>query len=58
MQGEYADGCRFELEAPAVAAIEPGHDAWVVGDSAAVFIEVDFDKDTARQFGLPDTHHH
>jgi hypothetical protein len=26
---------------PAVVAIEPGHDAWVVGDQAAVLIEVD-----------------
>jgi len=58
MQGEYADGCRFDLEAPVVVAIEPGHDAWVVGDNAAVLIEVDFDRDTARRFDLPDEHHH
>jgi hypothetical protein len=58
MQGEYGDGCRFDLDAPAVVAIEPGHDAWVVGDQAAVLIEVDFDKDTARRFDLPDEHHH
>jgi hypothetical protein len=57
MQGEYADGCRFDLEAPRVVVIEPGHDAWVVGDEAAVLIEVDFDKDTARRFDLPHEHH-
>jgi hypothetical protein len=58
MQGEYGDGCRFDVEAPAVVAIEPGHDAWVVGDDAAVLIEVDFDKETALRFDLPAEHHH
>jgi hypothetical protein len=58
MQGEYADGCGFDLEAPAVVAIEPGHDAWVVGDDDAVLIEVDFDKDTAPRFDLPAEHRH
>jgi hypothetical protein len=58
MQGEYADGCGFDVEAPAVVAIEPGHDAWVVGDDEAVLIEVDFDKETADRFDLPAEHHH
>jgi hypothetical protein len=58
MQGEYADGCRFDVEAPAVVAIEPGHDAWVVGDEAAVLIEVDFEGDTAARFGLAAEHSH
>lgn len=58
MEGEYADGCRFDLEAPAVVAIEPGHDAWVVGEEPAVLIEVDFDKHTANRFDLPDLHRH
>jgi hypothetical protein len=58
MQGEYADGCRFDVEAPAVVAIEPGHDAWVVGPDEAVLIEVDFDKETAGRFDLPAEHHH
>ena len=58
MQGEYADGCRFDVEAPAVVVIEPGHDAWVVGDGAAVLIEVDFEGDTAARFGLAAEHSH
>jgi hypothetical protein len=33
-------------------AIQPGHDAWVVGDEPAVLIEVDFEGDTAQIFGL------
>src|SRR5258707_584897 len=28
---QYADGCVLEFTAPHVLAIEPGHDAWVVG---------------------------
>jgi hypothetical protein len=58
MQGEYADGCRFDLRAPSVVVIEPGHDAWVVGEEAAVLIEVDYDKDTAHRFDLPTEHRH
>jgi hypothetical protein len=58
MQGEYADGCRFDLQAPQIVTVEHGHDAWVVGDDPAVLIEVDFDKETARRFGLPDMHRH
>ena len=42
MQGEYADGCTFDFAAPSPLVVEPGHDAWVVGDEAAVFIGVDF----------------
>ena len=56
--GEYADGCTFEFTAPAAVVIEPGHDAWVLGDEAAVLIEVDFERETALRFGLPDEHHH
>jgi hypothetical protein len=55
---EYADGCRKRFNAPQAVVIEPGHDGWVVGDAAAVMIEVDFEGDTARQFGLPATHQH
>src|SRR6478752_7626287 len=32
LQGEYADGCQFDFTAPAGVVIQPGHDAWVVGD--------------------------
>ena len=56
--GEYADGCGFEYRAPRVFVIEPGHDAWVVGSQAAVVIEFDAEGETARRFGIPETHRH
>lgn len=58
MQGEYADGCTFDLTAPAPVVVEAGHDAWVVGDEDAVFIGVDFEGQTAERFGLPEQHGH
>ena len=50
----YADGTSAEFAAPQVVAIDPGHDGWVVGDEAAVLIEVDFMGDTAARFGMTD----
>ena len=50
IQGEYADGCSFEYVAPQVVAIEPGHDAWVVGEEEAVLIQ--FDSEEERPAGL------
>ena len=58
LRGVYADGCEFTIAAPAFAAIEAGHDAWVEGDESAVFIQFDFEEGTARRFGLPDQHAH
>jgi hypothetical protein len=58
LAGVYEDGCEWELRAPAFAAIEAGHDAWVVDDEPAVFIQFDFEEGTARRFGLPDGHAH
>jgi hypothetical protein len=55
---QYADGCTLEFAAPQVVAIEPGHDGWVVGDEPAVLIEVDFEGETARRFGMPESHRH
>jgi hypothetical protein len=55
---EYADGCKIELVAPQVVAIEPGHDGWVVGDGPAVVIEFDFESDTVRRLGMPPSHSH
>lgn len=55
---EYADGCRLEFSAPQVVAIEPGHDGWVVGTEPAVLVEVDFEGETARRFGMPEDHRH
>jgi hypothetical protein len=54
----YADGCISEYSAPAVLAIEPGHDGWVVGDEPAVVIEFDFERDTARLVGMAQGHRH
>jgi hypothetical protein len=55
---EYADGCKLELLAPQVVAIEPGHEGWVVGDEPAVLIEFDFEGDTAQRLGMPPGHRH
>jgi hypothetical protein len=56
--GRYPDGCAFDLVAPCVLVLDPGHDAWVVGDEMAVVIQFDAEGDTARRFGLPDRHRH
>ena len=58
IHAEYADGCRVEFQAPQAVVIEPGHDAWVVGSEPAILVEVDFEGDTARRFGLPAAHDH
>jgi streptogramin lyase len=58
VHGEYADGCGFEYAAPRVVVLEPGHDAWVVGDEPAVLIQFDAEEETASRFGLPEEHRH
>jgi hypothetical protein len=55
---QYADGCTLEFVAPQVVAIEPGHDGWVVGDEPAVVVEFDFQSDTVRRLGMPESHRH
>ena len=55
---EYADGCVVEHKAPQIVAIEPGHDGWVVGKEPVVLIEFDFERDTVRRVGMPDSHRH
>ena len=50
--GTYPDGGEFSYEAPAFVVIEPGHDAWVVGDEDAVLIQFDAAENTAEHFGL------
>ena len=55
---EYPDGCIHEFAAPAVVAIDPGHDGWVVGHEPAVLIEIDFESDTIARLGMPDAHVH
>jgi hypothetical protein len=58
IQGEYADGCPFEYVAPRAVVIEPGHDAWVVGDDPAVLIEFDRQAATPEHFGVASEHRH
>ena len=58
LRGEYADGCGFDFRAPHIVVIEPGHDAWVVGDESAVLIQFDFASDTLATLGLPSQHQH
>ncbi len=58
LAGEYPDGCVFDHTAPAVVAIDPGHDSWVVGDEPVVLIEFDFERDTIAKLGIPASHTH
>ncbi|HWE25823.1 MAG TPA: hypothetical protein VG496_17925 [Myxococcales bacterium] len=55
---EYPDQCTVEYKAPQLVAIEPGHDAWVVGKDPAVLIEFDFESDTVGRLGMPEAHRH
>ena len=55
---EYADGCVVEHRAPQIVAIEPGHDGWVVGSEPVVLIEFDFESDTVKRLGMPESHQH
>lgn len=55
---EFEDGCVLEYTAPAVVDVAPGHDAVVVGDDAAVLIEVDFETATVERLGVAEMHAH
>jgi len=39
MHVKHEDGTESELTAGDVYRVAPGHDAWTVGDEAAVFVE-------------------
>ena len=54
----FPDGCVREYVAPAVIAVEPGHDGWVVGNEPAIVIEFDFEGDTANRVGMAGGHRH
>lgn len=54
----YGDGCQLQFKAPQAVAIDPGHDAWVVGEESAVLIEFDFEGETASRTGMPESHSH
>ena len=58
LEAHFPDGCRVDYVAPAVVYLEPGHKGSVVGDEEAVLIEVDFEGETAKRFGLPLVHEH
>jgi hypothetical protein len=58
LRGEYGDGCGFDFIAPAAVVIEPGHDAWVVGDDPAVLIQFDYEHDTLARLGVGPVHTH
>ena len=58
LRGEYADGCGFDYSAPSGVLIEPGHDAWVVGDEPAVLIQFDFESDTLGRLGVSEHQRH
>ena len=49
IRGEFGDGCTFEYVAPQVVAIEPGHDAWVVGDEPCVMVDFTGLRDYAKK---------
>ena len=55
---QYGDGCTLEYVAPQVVSIEPGHDAWVLGDESAVLIEFDIERETVTRLGMPELHEH
>ena len=57
-RGEYADGCGFDFSAPAGVVIQPGHDAWVVGDGPAVLIQFDFEGETLDRLGVSEHPRH
>jgi hypothetical protein len=58
VRGQDADGCAFAFVAPPVVGVEPGHDAWVVGQEAAVLIQFDAEAATAGRFGRPEEPRH
>jgi hypothetical protein len=58
VEATYPDGCKLDFKAPAVVVLEPGHDAWVVGEEAAVLVQFDAEGETARRFGLVGAHRH
>ncbi len=50
--GEYADGETFDYQAPAIIAVDAGHDSWVEGDEEVVLIQFDFERETLARLGL------
>jgi len=53
----FDDGCEVTYTTPSAVVLEPGHDGWVMGDEAAVLVQVDAGPDTAERMGLESLHH-
>ncbi len=53
----FTDGCEIVHSAPDTIAVEPGHDAWVVGDERVVLLQVDAGPQTVERLGLQGLHH-
>jgi quercetin dioxygenase-like cupin family protein len=53
MAVQEADGEAYVLRAGDPVAIAPGHDAWTVGDEAAVLVQFDEGESARRRFELP-----
>lgn len=53
----FDDGCEITFSTPDPVVIEAGHTGWVVGDEAAVLIQVDAGPDTVGRLGLESLHH-
>jgi len=49
---EEADGTTYVARAGDPLAIEPGHDAWTVGDEPAVLVQLDEGESAGRRFEL------
>lgn len=58
MRIEYPDGCVIDLVAPQAVVIHPGHDAAVIGETTAILIQFDFDRETVERLNLPLEHDH
>ena len=48
VRGTYADGCEFDVSAPRAVVLDPGHDAWVVGDEP--FVAYEFESKSAEAY--------
>lgn len=53
----FDDGCEVTYHTPDAVVIEAGHTGWVVGDEAAVLIQVDAGGDTVDRLGLDGLRH-
>jgi len=57
MEVEFRDGCRATHDAPCAVVVEPGHRGRVLGDEAAVLVQVDAGPGTVERLGLDGVAH-